>query len=113
MNDFRLGEELWNEWTGEGFESDFDIVYYTYDHVDTNIDVVQRALACALQRDGIVVGLSQGFRAQIESQTVFGYVGRFEDENEDNFFCDENGETSFGEYLSGWSDATFICLNIE
>lgn len=108
MNEFRLGEDLWMEWDGEGFETDADIVYYTYEHVDTNIEVVQRALACALQRDGIVENLRDGFRVQDNCGTVLGYVGRFWDEAEDTMFCAHNGDTIFGDTLDTWSAATFI-----
>lgn len=113
MNDFRLGEDLWSEWDGEGYESESDIVYYTYTHIDTNIAVVQRALACALQRDGVAVSISEGFKFQNSSTTTFGYIGRQWDDPEMNTFCDKNGETIYGDYLDEWSEITLIELKFS
>ena len=111
MNEFRLGEDLWMEWDGEGYESEADVVYYTLTHIDTDIAVVQRALACALQRDGVAVSISDGFKMQTNSITAHGYIGRKFDEDAMNTACDSRGETMFGEYLDEWSEATFIDLN--
>jgi hypothetical protein len=45
MKDNRAGESLWDEWYGEGYNADLEdvLVYYTFDHVDINNDVVKRA----------------------------------------------------------------------
>lgn len=111
MNEFRLGEDLWMEWEGDDYESEADVIYYTFSHVDTNIDIVQRALACALQRDGVAISIGDGFKLQTDSRTVFGYVGHRWDEPEPNTFCDNNGETPSGECLDNWVAATFIEIN--
>ena len=65
MKDSRVGELLWKEWTGDGFDCTFDVsaVFFTDDHVDLENDVVRRALASALQRDGISISLGNGFQS--------------------------------------------------
>ena len=53
MKDKRTGECLWFEWSGDGFavSRPSSIIFFTYDHVDLEIDLIRRALASALQRD--------------------------------------------------------------
>lgn len=65
MKDSRIGESLWYLWDGVGYDEQLinSIVYYTEEHVDVDHEVVRKALASAIQREGIVYSLSQGFQA--------------------------------------------------
>jgi len=105
----RVGEWLWEEWDGEGFErtqSD-SIVYVTYDNVDLFEDIVKRALASCMQRDGIADSLSNAFMA-IERGTVsHGYVGFIEGEKIP-YVTDEFGETPDGDDTDYLSEATWV-----
>ncbi len=108
MND-RAGEHLWAEWDGELYEfsRDDNLVYYTHEHIDYEIDVVKRALASSLQRDGIADSLLEAFRMIENSSTVYGWAGS----NEGDLFlsvCDEFGETFYGDILDKVFSVTFI-----
>lgn len=108
MND-RIGEQLWSEWDGELYEfsRDDNLVYYTNEHIDYEIDVVKRALASALQRDGIADSLLEAFRMIENSSINYGWAGS----NEGDLFltaCDEFGETFYGDILDKVSPVTFI-----
>ena len=61
--DSRSGESLWFIWDGDGYElfSQDSIVFYTEDHVDLEEDVVRKALASSIQREGISDSLSGGY----------------------------------------------------
>lgn len=111
-NDFRLGEELWMEWDGKGFESEADLIYYTYTHVDTNNPVVQRALACALQRDGVVLSISDGFKVQDGSRTTRGYVGKDLEDETVECVCEQDGTTELGDSLESAVETTFIEITL-
>lgn len=65
MKDSRIGQCLWSIWEGVGYDEQIhnSVVYYTEDHVDLEHEVVKKALASAIQREGIVYSLSQGFQA--------------------------------------------------
>ena len=105
----RIGESLWQEWTGEGYESARDeaIVFFTEDHVDVDHEIVQRALASALQRDGSVTSLGQGYKA-IESAIITkGYAGQVDGEH-DLTLCDEQGETRYGDCVDAVVAVTWV-----
>ena len=53
-----MGELLWKEWTGEGYEPlhEYSVTFFTEDHIDLENELIRRALASALQRDGVAVG---------------------------------------------------------
>ena len=55
MKDSRIGEALWKEWTGNGYDTieKDSITFFTNSYIDITVDVVRRALASAIQRDGI------------------------------------------------------------
>jgi hypothetical protein len=109
MNFDRRGERLWQEWIGCGHDAvtPTGIIYYTEEHVDLNHEVVARALASAVQRDGVVDSLAQGFRA-IQGETVeFGYAGEVDGEI-DVYACDPSGETFNGEYVIGMLPVTWV-----
>lgn len=107
--DSRIGESLWSEWSGDGFESSKDdaLIFYTSEHVDVEHEVVRRALASALQRDGSVTSLGQGYAA-IENATVTqGYAGEI-DSSLDLTVCDETGETREGELVDEIVNITWV-----
>ena len=74
VKDSRVGELLWKEWTGDGFDPQLDesIVFFTDEHVDLENELIRRALASALQRDGISISLGNGF--QFAGQCTFWQV---------------------------------------
>lgn len=106
MND-RVGEHLWHEWDGELLESESNNVYYTHGHIDTDIEIVKRALASALQRDGIADSLGNAFKMIEYSATTHGWAGS-------NYgdmsltACDYSGETHYGDTLDSFEEITFI-----
>lgn len=109
MRDSRIGETLWSEWSGEGFEpiSQAALVFFTEDHVDIENETVRRALASALQRDGSSISLGNGYSA-IESATVsHGYAGEV-DEAIYFTMCNEDGETRDGDYVDRIIPITWV-----
>lgn len=109
MKDVRVGEQLWHEWHGQGYESKTDakVVYFTNDHVDIDNEIVRRALASTLQRDGIADSLSEGFN-MIESGYVdIGWAGIIINEKE-YWACDEDGETEYGDSVENRVLVTWI-----
>lgn len=109
MRDSRAGECLWQEWTGEGYDATKSeaLVFYTKEHVDLDNDIVRRALASALQRDGSAVSLGNGFGAIEASTNSYGYAGEV-DGNRDYTVCDENGETAYGDYVETIIPITWV-----
>lgn len=98
MKDSRVGELLWKEWTGDGFDPQIDegIVFFTDEHVDLENEIIRRALASALQRDGISVSLGNGFQSLESAKITYGYAGEI-DGDIDLSVCDEEGETPYGD----------------
>lgn len=111
MKDVRLGESLWSEWAGEGFsaETSGKSIYYTIDHVDIENDIVLRALASTLQRDGLADSLSDGFKMIESGAFEFGYCGFLEGETEYTV-CDEDAETEYGDYVDEPLPTTWVAL---
>jgi hypothetical protein len=110
MKDSRAGETLWYEWTGEDFEPERDgTVFFTIGHVDIEHEVVRRALASALQRDGTAVSLGDGFRALDEALVTHGYAGVVDDAI-DFAVCDVNGETREGDVVDEVHVVTWVEL---
>lgn len=111
MRDVRTGECLWSEWTGFGVPAGASTVFYTHEHVDVENDVVRRALASALQRDGSAVSLGDGFRAVESAQVVCGYAG-FVDGEIDLSVCDEFGETREGDEVDEVLPITWVTFSV-
>ena len=109
MKDSRKGEGLWAEWVGEGFNtaSSDPKIYYTHDHVDLDIEVVRRALASFLQRDGVAVTLGEGFQALEWSNIHYGHSGYVGGEIYLTL-CDESGETYYGEQVAEIFETTWV-----
>jgi hypothetical protein len=109
MKDLRVGECLWSEWIKES-DDDSAIVFYTVEHVDVEHEVVKRALASALQREGTVTTLGDGFKA-IEKATIeTGYAG-YVDSDIYLEICDEFGETPDGDEVDEILPVTWVSLN--
>lgn len=96
MKDHRHGDQLWLEWDGDDLESATDIQYYTVDHVSLDEEVVRRALASTLQRDGIADSLADGFRL-LDGVWISHEWAGVVDEEVSTTICDEDGETRLGE----------------
>jgi hypothetical protein len=94
MKDSRIGQSLWSTWEGNGYTANIynSIIYYTEDHVDVEHEVVKRALASCIQRDGIVFSLSQGFQAIDSAVVTQSWVGSLDGEIYLEL-CDESGHT--------------------
>jgi hypothetical protein len=95
MKDSRIGELLWSEWTGSGYEAtlpDSDFSFFTEGHIDITNELVKRALASAIQRDGSVDSLGQAFKLVEQCESIFTYAGYIDGDNEYTA-CDENGMT--------------------
>jgi hypothetical protein len=109
MKDQRLGDCLWDQWQGDCYEpkNGSELVYFTQDHIDIDHEIVKRALASALQRDGIVDSLGDGFRLVESAETEWGWAGILEDELE-FIVCSEDGETPYGDLVVGPSPVTWV-----
>jgi len=111
MKDSRIGESLWMEWTGDGLDGD-ELNFYTESHVDLENDLVRRALASSLQRDGIAVSLGEGYKYAESADPVFAHAG-YIDGDRDMTICDEYGTTESGDFTNDVREITLvkICLS--
>lgn len=109
MRDSRAGECLWQEWTGDGLtpQTASSVIFFTFEHVDVEHDVVRRALASALQRDGIAVSLGRGYAAVEEATISTGHAGHVDGARELTL-CDEHGETYHGEQVDNTLPITWV-----
>lgn len=109
VKDSRAGELLWKEWTGDGFDPQLkeSIVFFTDEHVDLENEIVRRALASALQRDGISLSLGNGFESLEKASITYGYAGEV-DEDIDLSVCDEEGETPYGDAVDSVIPITWV-----
>jgi hypothetical protein len=109
MKSDRPGDFLWEEWEGSGYDSTIDcsVIYCTFDHIDLGNDLVRRALASALQRDGVAISLGDGFNLIDKCSPNYGWAGIIK--NEENYaVCDQSGETEYGEFVDSVLPATWI-----
>lgn len=109
MKDQRPGEFLWDEWQGSGYENKVDssVVYCTFDHIELDNDLIRRALASALQRDGVAISLGDGFALIDKCVPYHGWSGFIEDIQEYSV-CDEHGETEYGDLVDLVLPTTWI-----
>lgn len=108
MRDLRTGECLWSEWTGDGFDLESPgPVFFTEGYVDIEHELVGRALASALQRDGSAVTLGDGYKLVDSAQVTYGYGG-FVDGAIDLAVCDETGETREGDEVDEVIEITWV-----
>jgi hypothetical protein len=109
MKDSRSGQALWSEWEGSGYTANIynSIIYYTEEHVDVEHEVVKRALASCIQREGVVFSLSQGFQAIDSAVVTQGWVGSVDGEIYLEL-CDESGYTWDGVKLEDITAVTIV-----
>lgn len=109
MKDSRIGECLWSIWEGEGYESGFadSVTYYTQDHVDIDQEVVRKALASSIQRDGLAYSLYEAFQLIESGVVLLGWAGK-EPEALYETSCDQFGESSSGTTLDDVVEVTFV-----
>jgi ABC-type transport system substrate-binding protein len=112
MKDSRAGEYLWFEWPGEDHEHDGNLLFFTTSHVDTENDVVRRALASALQRDGIIDSLAQGY-VLAENATIKHVFAGVLDGERDFILCDETGKTHYGDFVNDASAVTLAEIRCQ
>lgn len=114
MKDSRIGESLWLEWTGDddGQFRSAEVVLYTEDHIDIDNDVVKRALASALQRDGFAISLGEGYRYADSAEVSFGFAGPI-DESLDLVECNEYGETRDGDIVDSIMKITWVEIGCQ
>lgn len=107
MKDSRIGESLWFLWDLKE-SRDGSLLFYTEEHVDIDHDVVRRALASTLQREGIALSLGDGYRMIDLGETILGYSGTSPTGEESGWPCDEHGETADGYILYNVIPATWV-----
>jgi hypothetical protein len=109
MKDSRAGESLWSLWEGEGYVSELGspIVYYTEGHVDIDHEIVGKALASAIQRDGVVYSLFEAYTLISSGISSQGWAGSFTGEIYQEV-CDEDGRTFQGALVDNLVPITFV-----
>lgn len=109
MKDSRIGECLWDIWEGSDYESGFadSVIYYTYDHVDLDHEVVRKALASSIQRDGLAYSLFEAFQLIDSGVARHSWVG-VEPGDIYEAVCDSSGESSSGTTLDNVAQVTFV-----
>jgi hypothetical protein len=110
MKDSRPGESLWNEWDGYGYQNSllYGTVFYTIDHISLENEIVRRALASNLQRDGVADSLGDGFRLLEAAVVGYGWAGYIDSDTEISA-CNEIGETISGDIV----DEVFLVTWVE
>lgn len=109
MKDSRSGESLW--FILEEDHVDRVIVYCTYGHVDVENEVVRRALASSLQRDGVADSLGDGFKFLESGSISHEWVGELEGEIE-LVVCGGDGVTYLGDEVLEPKKATVVVFKI-
>ena len=111
MKDSRKGETLWSEWFGNGYskETPESLVFYTEDHVDIHNEIVRRALASAIQRDGTTDSLGEAFRLLDGPVLVsHGYAGFIDEELT---LCDKDAMTAYEDEAESVLHITWVEIN--
>jgi hypothetical protein len=83
------------------------VFFFTFEHVDVEHEVVRRALASALQRDGLAVSLGRGYAAIDDTKIDTGYAG-FIDGARELTICNEQGETYYGDEVDNPLPITWV-----
>lgn len=109
MKDTRVGENLWFEWDGDGYKEILECatIYYTFEHIDLENELIRRGLASALQRDGVAYSLADAFsilESCVVSQTWVGEI----DGEQNLTCCDKDGETFLGDAVIEPLEVTII-----
>jgi hypothetical protein len=97
------------EWSGEGFVPfrPSSIMFFTHEHIDLEIDLIKRALASSLQRDGIAISLGEGYRMTESGLVTHGYCGYVDGEIYLTV-CSETGETDNGDTVDEILETTWV-----
>ena len=115
MRNDRIGDWLWDEWDGEGYDTDDNgsmVLYFTHEWVDLSNEIIKRALASCLQRDGIADSLSDGFNMIEKGKISKVYAGYLEDEESILVLCDDAGETYSGDLVDNVVLLTIIEIKL-
>ena len=115
MKDSRKGETLWSEWFGADYTKNIigSLVFYTEDHVDVYNEIVRRALASAIQRDGTTDSLGEAFRLLDGKISVYhGYAG-FVGGGDELTKCDKNGMTIYEDNAEGVIPITWVEIDVN
>ena len=109
MKDKRPGESLWMEWDGYEYNprKTDPVIYYTFESVDTTNELVRRALASALQSDGVAFSLGHGYKLLEDSIVVYKHSGLLEGEHL-YIVCSPDGETRYGDFVAEPLEITLI-----
>ena len=107
MKDSRIGESLWFLWDIEE-PTDGSILFYTEEHVDIEHEIVRKALASSLQREGIVDSLGYAFKLLDQAEVMHGYSGLSPLGDQSGYPCNEYGETVDGYMLDLVVPATWV-----
>jgi len=109
VKDKRPGESLWMEWDGYEYNpiKPDPVIYYTFESVDTTNELVRRALASALQRDGVAFSLGHGFKLLEDSIVEYTHCGLLEGEHL-YIVCSPDGETRYGDFVTEPLEITLI-----
>ena len=107
MKDSRIGESLWFLWDIEE-PTDGSILFYTEEHVDIEHEIVRKALASSLQREGIVDSLGYAFKLLDQAEVMHGYSGLSPLGDQSGYPCNEYGETQDGYMLDLVVPATWV-----
>ena len=114
MKDSRIGESLWSQWQGTNYHAQNTqaVIFFTEEHVDIHNDVVRRALASSLQRDGLVDSLGNAF-STLDGKTYsqHAYMG-YLDGDIDPTFCDVNGMTIYGDEVEEVIPITLVDIYV-
>jgi ABC-type transport system substrate-binding protein len=113
VKDTRRGESLWSEWTGELYEREThdSVVFFTVEHVDIENEVVRRALASTVQREGLVSTLGEGFKAVEAAVCTQSYAGELHEHGNGEYaICNDKGETSLGDKVENLVPVTLVEL---
>jgi hypothetical protein len=115
VKDSRAGETLWSEWDGRLHfpSSENSILFYTIGHVDISNEIVKRALSSALQREGLVDSLGEGFRSVENAiMSFYGHCG-YVDSDTELTSCDMYGETDYGDIVDEIFPVTWIEISVR
>lgn len=108
MKDSRIGESLWFIWDSDSQAMLDGLVLHTEGHIDVEHEVVRRALASTLQREGIALSLGQGFQMIDAGEVIYGYCGTPEDNSNEVVSCDVDGENPDGLVLENITPTTWV-----
>jgi len=107
--DSRIGESLWFIWDDEEslLSDKGSIVFYTEDHVDIEHEIVRKALASSIQREGISQSLSDGFFLIASGVCNQSYIG-YSSLSEKQYICNKDGLSEIEDNLTNITPITYV-----